>query len=117
MYLGEVKFVEGRSPSETAALVLRRCLESGRQAAEAAIDAFLKRLSIKPSAFFADIDGSWTDRPFIGQHVFKVVVAAGYRGTENDLWLAFTGNIAPYRVFKCKVQPGGPWKVKGRATK
>ena len=114
-FLGDVKFVEDRAPSETTALVLRRCLDCGQQAAGAAIATFLEQRSIKPSAFFADIDGSWTDKPFIGQHVFKVVTAAGYGGTENDLWLAVTDQTAPYKIAKPK--PEAKPKAFRRVTK
>jgi hypothetical protein len=101
-FTGEVEFVDGRAPSKTAAMVLRRCLGCGQEAAEAAIEAFLRKLSIKPSAFFADIDDSWADKPYLGQHVYKTVLAAGYGGTENDLWLAVTDHAAPYRTTKPK---------------
>jgi hypothetical protein len=95
-FVGKVEFVEGRSASETTSLVLRHCLGCGKDDNGVAIGSFLKRLKISPIAFFKDIDGDWHDRPFVGQHVFKVVTAAGYEGTEHDLWLAVTGNLAPY---------------------
>ena len=94
-FIGDVEFVEGRSHSNTTTMVLRRCLGYENQAGEKEIDGFLKRLSIKPDAFFKDIDADWLARPFIGQHVFKVVQSAGYLGTEDDLWLAVTGSMAP----------------------
>jgi hypothetical protein len=97
-FIGEVDFVEGRSHSKTTTAVLRKCLGCAKQAGEKQIDGFLERLSIKPDAFFEDIDADWLARPFIGQHVFKVVQAAGYVGTEDDLWLAVTGSMAPYAV-------------------
>ena len=93
-----VDFVEGRSPSKTTTAVLRKCLGCINQAGQEQIDGFLERLSIKPEAFFTDIDADWLAKPFIGQHVFKVVQAAGYVGTEDDLWVAVTGSMAPYAV-------------------
>ena len=118
-FIGDVKFVDGRSPSDAAALVLRRCLRCEKQEGSERIGTFLERLSISPRAFFADIDTRWMDRPFIGQHVFKVVRAAGYEGSENDLWLAVTGNAAPYRVLKRKPQhQGAPSpKAEGKARR
>jgi hypothetical protein len=97
-FIGDVEFVEGRSHSKTTTVVLRKCLRCENQAGEKKIDGFLEGLSIKPIAFFEDIDADWLARPFIGQHVFKVVQAAGYLGTEDDLWLAVTGSMAPYAV-------------------
>ena len=97
-FIGDVEFVEGRSPSKTTTVVLRKCLGCEKQAGEKEIDGFLERLSIKPEAFFKDIDADWIGKPFIGQHVFKVVQAAGYGGTEDDLWFAVTGARAPYAI-------------------
>ena len=105
-FIGDVAFVEGRSLSKTTTLVLRKCLGCEKQDGEKGIDGFLKGLSIKPEAFFKDIDADWIGRPFIGQHVFKVVQAAGYRGTEDDLWLAVIGATAPYAIK----ERGGPQK-------
>jgi hypothetical protein len=101
-FTGNVAFQDGRSPSKTTAMVLGRCLGCGQKAAGAAIEAFLEKHDIKPSAFFTDIDGNWADKPYIGQHVFRVVQAAGYGGTENDLWLAVTDETAPYRTTQPK---------------
>ena len=97
-FIGDVELVPGRSPCKTTTVVLRKCLRCRKEAAEKEIDGFLERLSIKPAAFFREIDADWIGRPFIGQHVFKVVQAAGYGGTEDDLWLAVTGATAPYAV-------------------
>lgn len=101
-FLGSVEFVEGRSASKTTTLVLQRCLRCGKQDEGKAVDEFLKRMKINPDAFFRDIDGDWHGRPFIGEHVFKVVRAAGYEGTEHELWIAVTGDRAPYPVKKPK---------------
>ena len=97
-FIGDVEFMEGRSPSKTTTVVLRKCLGCRKQAGEKEIDGLLERLSITPGAFFKEIDADWIGRPFIGQHVFKVVQAAGYAGTEDDLWLAVTGASAPYAI-------------------
>ena len=97
-FIGDVDFVEGRSPSKTTTVVLRKCLGCQKQAGEKEINGFLEGLSIKPIAFFKDIDADWLAKPFIGQHVFKVVQSAGYLGTEDDLWLAVTGDRAPYAI-------------------
>ena len=97
-FIGDVEFMEGRSPSKTTTVVLRKCLGCRKQAGEKEIDGLLERLSITPGAFFKEIDADWIGRPFIGQHVFKVVQAAGYRGTEDDLWVAVTGGMAPYAI-------------------
>lgn len=107
-FLGNVEFVEGRTASKTTALVLQKCLDKGE-----VVNEFLEAMNIKPDAFFRDIDGDWNGRPFIGQHVFKVVQAAGYEGTEHDLWNTVTGDPAPYpvklppapRPKKTKAQP------------
>ena len=107
-FIGDIAFVEGRPHSKTTALVLRKCLGSEKLTGEQEVDDFLNGLSIKPAAFFKDIDADWTDKPFIGQHVFKVVEAAGYGGTEDDLWLAVTGGTAPYAVKTRAVQPKKP---------
>jgi len=108
-FLGNVNFVEGRAPSKTAALVLQECLGSVK-----VIETFLKSLQIKPDAFFNDIDGDWQDKHYIGQHVFKVVKAAGYAGTEHDLWTAVTGDPAPYPVKLPKVAPPSRAKLAPR---
>jgi hypothetical protein len=97
-FLGNVAFSEKRSPSQTAALVMQRCFKGRKQGGEVTVEKFLESLSIKPEAFFRDIDADWLQRPFIGQHVFKVVQAAGYAGTENDLWESVTGSDAPYPI-------------------
>ena len=115
-FIGDVEFVEGRSHSNTTTMVLRRCLGYENQAGEKEIDGFLKRLSIKPDAFFKDIDADWLARPFIGQHVFKVVQSAGYLGTEDDLWLAVTGSVAPYVVKGRGVQQEKPVVTKLKTT-
>ncbi len=101
-FIGNVHFVDGRPASKTAALVLRQCLKCSTEQNGQDVEQFLEQMSIKPEAFFRDIDGDWTARPFIGQHVFKVAQAAGYDGAENDLWISFTGNPAPYPVRKSK---------------
>jgi hypothetical protein len=103
--IGDVEFVEGRSPRETTTAVLQNCLGSEKKAGQKQIDGFLKQLSIKPDAFFNDIDTDWLGRPFIGQHVFKVAQSAGYLGSEDDLWLAVTGSTAPYAVKGRGVPP------------
>lgn len=115
-FIGDVAFVEGRSLSKTTTLVLRKCLGCEKQDGEKEIDGFLKGLSIKPEAFFKDIDADWTDKPFIGQHVFKVVEAAGYGGTEDDLWLAVIGGTAPYAVKGRGGQPKKPAVAKVKAV-
>jgi hypothetical protein len=97
-FIGDVELVEGRSPSKTTTVILRKCLGCKTQAGEKEIDGFLESLSIKPEAFFKDIDADWIGKPFIGQHVFKVVQAAGYGGTEDDLWFAVIGSRAPYAI-------------------
>jgi hypothetical protein len=102
-FLGDMDFVEGRSASKTTTLMLRRCLGCVKEDDGKSVGKFLDGLKIKAEAFFRDIDGDWGGRPFIGQHVFKVVQAAGYEGTENDLWATVTGSFAPYPVRKVKV--------------
>lgn len=97
-YLGSVDFVEGRSFSKTTSLVLQRCLGCSSADGRHAIGEFLGTLRIQPEAFFRDIDGDWNGRPFLGEHVYKVVKAAGYEGTEHDLWTAVTGFPAPYPI-------------------
>jgi hypothetical protein len=101
-FMGNLEFVEGRSASKTTTLLLQLCLGCGKKDEGKAIGVFLKGLRIQPDAFFRDIDGDWSGQPFIGEHVFKVVQAAGYAGTENDLWDAVTGNSAPYPVKMSK---------------
>ena len=97
-FIGDVEFVSGRSPSKTIAIVLRRCLKATGDET----DGFLRAMSIKPEALFREIDDDWSRKPFLGQHVFKVVQAAGYGGTENNLWLAITDQTAPYRTTKAQ---------------
>lgn len=117
-FLGDVEFVEGRRPSQTAAVVLGQCLGCGKKNDGKEIEKFLLGMSIKPDAFFRDIDADWSGKPFIGQHVFKVAAAAGYEGTENELWLAVTGNVAPYAIKKVKAQPKkAVRKVVGKSKK
>ena len=103
--ISDLEFMEGRSPRETTTVVLQKCLGCERKAGQKQIDIFLERLSIKPEAFFNDIDTDWIGRPFIGQHVFKVAQSAGYLGSEDDLWLAVTGSTAPYAVKGRGVPP------------
>lgn len=103
--ISDVEFMEGRSPRETTTAVLQKCLGFERTAGRKQIDGFLEQLSIKPEAFFNDIDTDWLGRPFIGQHVFKVAQSAGYLGSEDDLWLAVTGSTAPYAVKGRGVPP------------
>jgi len=97
-FLGNVAFSAKRSPSQTVAIVMQRCFRRRKPGSETTVEKFLESLSIKPEAFFRDIDADWLWRPFIGQHVFKVVQAAGYAGTENDLWESVTGSGAPYPI-------------------
>jgi len=100
-FIGDLDFKDGRTPSQTTTLVLGRCLEAmGKD-----IDTFLQGMSINPLAFFSDINTDWLRRPFIGQHVFKVLQAAGYKGTENDIWYSVTGSTAPYAVKRPKAEP------------
>lgn len=109
-FLGNVEFVEGRSASKTTAMVLQKCLGCSKQDEVKAIGDFLEGLKIRPDAFFRDIDGDWDGRPFIGAHVYKIVLAAGYEGTEHDLWQSVTGDPAPYAVKVPKA--ARPKKVK-----
>jgi hypothetical protein len=97
-FLGSLDFVEGRTVTKTMTLVLQRCLRCGSRDEGKAIDKFLKSMRIQSDAFFRDIEGDWSGRPFVGEHVFKVVQAAGYEGTEHDLWTTVTGYPAPYPV-------------------
>lgn len=97
-FIGDVEFVDGRSPSETTTVILLKCLRRKNNTGEKDLDRFFERLSIKPGAFFNEINTDWVAKPFIGQHVFKVVQAAGYEGTEADLWIAITGTTAPYGI-------------------
>ena len=125
-FLGNVDCVEDRAASKTTTLVLQKCL-GGKGDGRRAINKFLEAMRIKPDAFFHDIDGDWLRQPFIGQHVFKVVQAAGYEGTEHDLWNTVTGDQAPYPVKMSKMagpkKPKAPSKecpaikVEGRAAK
>jgi len=93
-FVGDLDYKEGRSPGQTTAVVLQRCLQAlGKDTAE-----FLEALSIQPGAFFVSINTDWARRPFVGRHVFRVLQAAGYEGTEHDIWYSVTGCTAPYRV-------------------
>jgi len=119
-FLGSLEFVEGRSASTTTTLVLERCLRCGNQDAEKATGEFLKSMKIQPDAFFRDIAGDWASRPFLGEHVFKIVLAAGYEGTEHDLWTTVTGYPAPYhiktpKVVRVKKAAAGPVDVKAKS--
>jgi hypothetical protein len=113
-FIGDVEFMEGRSPSKTTTMVLQQCLGCRKLAGETVVDGLFERLSIKPDAFFREIDADWIGKPFIGQHVFKVVQAAGYGGTEDDLWLAVTGGAAPYVI---KERGGQQKKLAVKKTK
>lgn len=104
-FIGDLDFKEGRSPSQTTKILLQRCLGCAKGDETKGIGAFLEGMQIKPSAFFMDIDGDWASRPFLGQHVFKVLHTAGYMGTEHDLWNTVTGSAAPYAVKKLKAPP------------
>ena len=104
-FTGDLDFKAGRSPSQTTTILLQRCLGYDRGDETEGIGEFLEGLRIKPVAFFTDINGDWVGRPFIGQHVFKVLQAAGYKGTEHDLWYSVTGRTAPYVVKKLKPEP------------
>jgi hypothetical protein len=97
-FLGHLDFKDERNPSQTTALVLQRCLEgTGKD-----IETFLKGLLIDPSTFFSEINADWHRRPFIGQHVFRVLQVAGYKGTEHDIWELVTGTMAPYPIKRAK---------------
>lgn len=109
-FIGDVAFVEGRSPSKTTAIVLRRCLKATGDDT----DDFLRAMSVQPVTFFGELDDDWSRKPFIGQHVFKIVQAAGYGGTENDLWLAVTDQAAPYKIAKPKREATGRAKKAGQ---
>jgi hypothetical protein len=113
-FTGDLDFKEGRSPSQTTTILLQRCLGCTRGVETKGIGDFLEGLFIKPVAFFADINGDWAGRPFLGQHVFKVLQAAGYEGTEHDLWYSVTGRTAPYAVRKVKSEPKR--RAGGKAT-
>jgi hypothetical protein len=104
-FAGDLDFKQGRSPSQTTTILLERCLGCARGNETKGIGEFLEGLLIKPSAFFKDISGDWVMRPFLGRHVFKVLQAAGYEGTEHDLWYSVTGRTAPYKVTKPKAEP------------
>lgn len=104
-FTGDLDFKEGRSHSQTTTILLHRCLGCAKGDETKGIGEFLGKLSIKPEMFFTDIDGDWVGRPFLGQHVFKVLQAAGYKGTEHDLWYTVTGRTAPYAVKKPKAEP------------
>jgi len=96
-------FLEGRSVSKTVMLVLESCLGGGDQDGGKAISEFFTRMKIHQEAFFRDISGDWDGRPFLGEHAYKIVRAAGYEGTEHDLWIAVTGFEAPYALKAPKV--------------
>ena len=115
-FAGDLDFKEGRSPSQTTTILLQRCLGCARGVETKGIGDFLEGLLIKPAAFFADINGDWVGRPFLGQHVFKVLQAAGYEGTEHDLWYSVTGRTAPYKVTKLKAEPKTRAARKATAT-
>jgi len=100
-------FLEGRSVSKTVTLVLESCLGGGDQDSGKAIAEFFARMKIHQEAFFRDISGDWDGRPFLGEHAFKIVRAAGYEGTEHDLWIAVTGFEAPYALKSPKVSAHG----------
>lgn len=102
-FLGDLDYVEGRSVEKTTTMVLERCLCCGSKDQGKTINEFLKNMRIQPDAFFRDIMGDWAGRPFLGGHVFKVVQAAGYEGTEHDLWTTVMGYPAPYPVKIVKV--------------
>ena len=102
---GDMDFKEGRSPSQTTTLILQQCLGSSRKSEGKELDDFFKGLAISQGAFARDIDADWVNQPFIGQHAFKIIQAAGYQGTENDLWLAVTGRDAPYHINKPTKKP------------
>jgi len=104
-FLGNVAFSAKRSPSQTAAIVMQRCFKRRENGSATTIEKFLESMSIKPEAFFRDIDADWLQKPFIGQHVFKVVQAAGYAGTENNLWESVTGYEAPYPIRQTAKSP------------
>jgi hypothetical protein len=102
-FTGDLDYRETRSPGQTTTILLQRCLGCPKGEEAGGIGKFLEGLSIKPAAFFSDIDGDWAGRPFLGQHAFKVLQAAGYQGTEHDLWYSVTGRTAPYKVRKSAV--------------
>jgi hypothetical protein len=104
-FAGDLGYKAGRSPSQTTAILLQRSLACAPGSEEKRIREFLEGLSITPSVFFADINGDWDGRPFLGRHAFKVLQAAGYQGTEHDLWYSVTGRTAPYFVKKTKPEP------------
>lgn len=104
-FAGDLDFDEGRTPSQTTTILLQRCLGCSKGDQTKGIGEFLEGMLIKPSAFFKDINGDWIVRPFLGQHAFKVLQAAGYEGTEHDLWYSVTGRTAPYKVTKPKPEP------------
>jgi hypothetical protein len=104
-FTGDLDFDEGRSPGRTTTILLQRCLGCDKGDETKGIAEFLEGMLIKPSAFFRDIDADWVVRPFLGQHAFKVLQAAGYEGTEHDLWYTVTGRTAPYKVLKAKPEP------------
>ena len=115
-FLGDVEFVEGRRPSQTTTVVLGQCLGCSKKNDGKEIEKFLLGMSIKPDAFFRDIDADWPGKPFIGQHAFKIVQTAGYEGTENDFWMAVTGQDAPYFIKKTVVKAKKPAPAKRRKT-
>jgi hypothetical protein len=102
---GDLDFKEGRSPSQTMTLILQRCLGSSRKSEGNELDDFFAGLAISLRAFAKDIDTDWVTKPFVGQHAFKIGQAAGYQGTENDLWLAVIGRDAPYHIKRPAKKP------------
>jgi hypothetical protein len=99
-FIGDLDFQEKRSPSQTTTALLQLCLGCAKGEETEGIKELFKGLLIKPEAFFAMINGNWAGRPFLGQYAFRVVQAAGYKGTEHDLWYSVTGRTAPYAVKK-----------------
>jgi hypothetical protein len=103
-FIGDLDFRAGRSPSQTTTILLQRCLGCAKGDEATGVERFLERLLITPLAFFMEINGDWAGRPFLGKHVFKVLQAAGYQGTEHDLWYSVTGRTAPYMVKGLKTE-------------
>jgi hypothetical protein len=104
-FAGDMDFKEGRSPSQTTTLILQQCLGKSKKSKGNELEDFFEGLAISSRAFAKDIDADWITKPFIGQHAFKIVLAAGYEGTENDFWLAITGRDAPYFIKKPAKKP------------
>lgn len=102
---GDRDLHEGRSPSQTTTLLLRQCLGLSWKSQGKEIDDFFEGMAIKQTDFARDIDVDWAAQPFVGQHAFKILQAAGYEGTPNDLWQAVTGQDAPYHIQKPAKKP------------